>query len=57
MGAMVEEVEENWRAREDSLEFAVLEAAMEVARVRNENLCMRKGAEKEGGSSLICWGR
>lgn len=50
MGAMAEEDEENWRVREDILEFAVLEAeaVIEVARARTENLCMGKEAVKGG---------
>lgn len=43
--------EENCRVRDESLEFAVLGAATEVARARAENLCMRG----VGGSSVgVC---
>jgi hypothetical protein len=41
MGAMVELVEENWRDKEESLEFAVFEAATESERARNINLRMK----------------
>jgi hypothetical protein len=42
MGAIMEEEDENWRDMEESLEFAVLEAAAatDVERARNIVLCM-----------------
>ncbi len=47
MGAIVEGVEENCRAREESREFAVLGAATNVERARNVSFGMRKGKERE----------
>jgi len=38
---MLDAEEENWRDREDSLEFAVLEAAT-VERARNVSFCMKR---------------
>jgi hypothetical protein len=35
-------VEEKWREREESLEFAVFEAAT-VGRARNVSFCMKRG--------------
>jgi hypothetical protein len=42
MGAMLDEEEENWREKEESLEFAVLEATTDVERVKHSyaNFCM-----------------
>ena len=46
MGAIDEdeEEEENWREREQSLEFAVLEAATDERRVKYANFCMRSSS-------------
>jgi hypothetical protein len=38
---MIDAEEENWRDRDESLEFAVLEAAT-VERARKANFCMKK---------------
>jgi hypothetical protein len=53
MGAIMKCEEENWRDREESREFAVLEAAAGEARarVRSANLCMRR-AWREGELGL-----
>jgi len=47
MGAMVEEEEDNWRANEESLEFAVLEAVRDVRRVKEASFCMGEGCKRE----------
>jgi len=38
---MIDAEEENWRDREESLEFAVLETATD-GRARNVSLCMKR---------------
>jgi hypothetical protein len=42
IGAMIDEVDENWRDREDSLEFAVLDVVEALARNEIAILCMRR---------------
>jgi hypothetical protein len=46
----VELDEENWRDRENNLEFAVLETATDFERARNVNLCMN--ISMRGSSSV-----
>ena len=56
MGAIVELDEENWRDREDSLEFAVLEAATDFERARNVRLCMNismRGSSNEAVFAMV----
>ena len=56
MGAIFEEEDENWREREESLEFAVLEAALVVERANKVIICIRKeGVEGwRGGGVYVC---
>jgi hypothetical protein len=42
---MLDAEDENWRDREESLEFAVFEAAA-VERVRNVSFCMKRGRKE-----------
>lgn len=56
MGAMFGEEEENWRESEDSLEFAVLEAAIVVERASKVIFSIREGdggGEVEGRRRVI----
>jgi hypothetical protein len=48
MGAMVEDEVENWRDKEESLVFAVLDVVFVEARVRNDSviLCMRRVSKR-----------
>jgi hypothetical protein len=39
----VEVGEENWRVNDESLELAVLEAAIDVDRAKDVSFCMREG--------------
>jgi len=61
IGAIVEEDEENWRDKEESLELAVLEAVTEIDRVKEASFCMRRGCVGEGvnsgGSLCTSYGR
>ena len=53
---MFEEENENWREREESLEFAVLEAALVVERASKVIICMREKGEEgwRGGWVYVC---
>jgi hypothetical protein len=42
MGAIIEEVDENWREREESLELAVLKVVKGDDRVKTTNFCIGK---------------
>jgi hypothetical protein len=42
----VEGEDENWRDKEESLEFAVLEAATDVERAKKASFCIRQGGVK-----------
>jgi len=42
---MIEDEVENWRDREENLEFAVLEVAEALARKDSAVLCMRRGSK------------
>jgi hypothetical protein len=42
---MLDAEDENWRDREESLEFAVFEAAT-VERARNVRVCMKRGRKE-----------
>lgn len=60
MGAMFADEDEKWRDIFVSLEFADLEAAIEVERVRRLTFCMEilgRGKKKEGcfgGGFVLC---
>lgn len=43
--------EENWRVNDESLELAVLEAAIDVDRAKDASFCMREGDAGEGVNS------
>jgi hypothetical protein len=43
MGAMVEEEDENWREREESLELAVLGAVKDEHRANETSFCIGEG--------------